>query len=144
MTDADLATKMTLYSLAGKVVINSPAKGACPFDGTAEPMSCASPHLRSSDKQSSQTAGHRLTRRHVYHLTGYDPIDCDAQYRRFARQLQQFEHTWTARASISEIVRSSEQCRAWWTVQAYGADWQVETVHELLLWSDIVRADLAR
>lgn len=107
-------------------------------------MSRASPHLRSSDKRSSQTVDHRLKRRHIYHLTGYDPIDCDAQYRRFARQLQQFERTWPARAIISEIARSSEQCRAWWTVQAHGADWQVEAVHELLLWGDIVRADLAR
>ena len=107
-------------------------------------MSSASPHLHSSDKQSSQTVDHRLKRRHVYHLTGYDPIDCDAQYRRFTRQIQQFERTWTARASISEIMRSREQCCARWTVQAHGADWQVEAVHELLLWGDIVRADLAR
>jgi pimeloyl-ACP methyl ester carboxylesterase len=107
-------------------------------------MKRASPHLRRSDTQSSETVDHRFKRRHVYHLTGFDPIGCDAQYRRFARQLPQFQRTWPARANISGIVRSSDQCRAWWTVQANGADWQVEAVHELLLWGDIVRADLAR
>jgi hypothetical protein len=45
---------------------------------------------------------------------------------------------------MSELVRSSEQSRAWWTVQAHADDWQVETVHEVLLWDDIVRADFAR
>jgi hypothetical protein len=73
----------------------------------------------------------------------YDPIDV-THSTPLARQLQQFQRTWPVRASISEIMRSGQQCRAWWTAQAHGANWQVEAVHELLLWGDIVRADLAR
>jgi hypothetical protein len=33
-------------------------------------------------------------KRHVYHLPGYDPADCEAQYRRFAGQLARFKRTW--------------------------------------------------
>src|SRR5262249_14511427 len=33
--------------------------------------------------------------------------------------------------------------RAWWRVSARGASWQVDAVHELLAWDDIIRGDLA-
>jgi hypothetical protein len=98
----------------------------------------------SPDGSPLRTLHHRRKRRHVYHLAGYDPIDCDAQYRRFARQLDRFKRTWPVQASMSELVRSSEQSRAWWTVQAHADDWQVETVHEVLLWDDIVRVPILR
>jgi hypothetical protein len=98
----------------------------------------------SPDGSPLRTLHNRRKRRHVYHLAGYDPIDCDAQYRRFARQLDRFKRTWPVQASMSELVRSSEQSRAWWTVQAHADDWQVETVHEVLLWDDIVRVPILR
>jgi pimeloyl-ACP methyl ester carboxylesterase len=85
-----------------------------------------------------------VRRRHVYHLAGYDPVDCGAQYRRFARQLEVFKRTWTIEATLSQLERSSDQPRAWWTVSAHAVDWQVEAVHEVLLWDDIVLRDLAR
>jgi hypothetical protein len=88
--------------------------------------------------------GKRLKRRHVYHLPGYDPADCETQYQRFARQLARFKRTWPVQAMLSELERPSLQPRGWWTVQTRCADWQVETVHEVLLWDDIVRADFAR
>jgi pimeloyl-ACP methyl ester carboxylesterase len=85
-----------------------------------------------------------VRRRHVYHLAGYDPVDCGAQFRRFARQLEVFKRTWTIEATLSKLERSSDQPRAWWTVNAHAADWQVEAVHEVLLWDDIVHGDFAR
>ncbi len=85
-----------------------------------------------------------IRRRHVYHLAGYDPVDCGAQFRRFARQLDVFKRTWTIEATLSQLERSSDRTRAGWTVNARGADWQVEAVHETLLWDDIVQADFAR
>jgi pimeloyl-ACP methyl ester carboxylesterase len=83
-------------------------------------------------------------KRHVYHLPGYDPTDCEAQYRRFAGQLARFKRTWPVQATLSELERSNLQSRGWWTVQTNSADWRVETVHEVLLWNDIVLADFAR
>lgn len=85
-----------------------------------------------------------VRRRHVYHIAGYDPIDAGAQYRRFARQLDVLRHTWNLDASLSVLEQANEGWRAWWTVCARGADWQVEAVHEALLWDDIVRGDFTR
>jgi pimeloyl-ACP methyl ester carboxylesterase len=85
-----------------------------------------------------------VRRRHVYHLAGYDPVDSGAQFRRFARQLDVFKRTWTVEATLSELERTSEQPRVWWRVRARAADWQVEAVHEVLLWDDIVHGDFAR
>jgi hypothetical protein len=85
-----------------------------------------------------------VKRRHVYHVAGYDPIDAGAQYRRFTRQLEVFQRTWNVTATLSELAQSDEQSRAWWTVDTRGANWQVETVHEVLLWDDIVRGDFKR
>ena len=82
-----------------------------------------------------------IRRRHVYHVAGYDPIDAGAQYRRFARQLEVFRRTWNVEATLSALEESNEQSRAWWTVSARGANWQVEAGHEVLLWDDIVRGD---
>ena len=85
-----------------------------------------------------------VRRRHVYHLAGYDPIDAGAQYRRFARQLDVFRRTWNVDATLSAFEQSNAQSRAWWTVNSRAANWQVEAVHEALLWDDIVRGDFTR
>jgi pimeloyl-ACP methyl ester carboxylesterase len=85
-----------------------------------------------------------IRRRHVYHVAGYDPIDAGAQYRRFARQLDVFRRTWNVEATLSALEQSTEQSRAWWTVSARAANWQVEAAHEALLWDDIVRGDFTR
>ena len=85
-----------------------------------------------------------VRRRHVYHIAGYDPIDAGAQYRRFTRQLAVFQRTWNVDATLSDLEQSSTQSRAWWTVTAHAANWQVEATHEVLLWDDIVRGDFTR
>ena len=85
-----------------------------------------------------------VRRRHVYHVAGYDPMDAGALYRRFARQLDVFRRTWSIDASVSALEQAGNKCRAWWTVRSRGPNWQVEAVHEALLWDDIVRADFKR
>src|SRR5260221_14502894 len=82
--------------------------------------------------------------RHVYHIAGYDPIDAGAQYRRFVRQLDVFRRTWNVDASVSELEQDSDQSRAWWSVRACAPNWQVEAVHEALLWDDNVRGGFTR
>jgi hypothetical protein len=85
-----------------------------------------------------------VKRRHVYHVAGYDPIDAGAQYRRFTRQLEVFQRTWNVDAALSGVELAEKESRAWWRVTARGANWQVEAVHEVLLWDDIVRGDFKR
>lgn len=85
-----------------------------------------------------------VRRRHVYHVAGYDPMDAGRLYRRFTRQLDVFRRTWSIDASVSALEQAGDKCRAWWTVRSRGPNWQVEAVHEALLWDDIVRADFKR
>jgi len=85
-----------------------------------------------------------VRRRHVYHVAGYDPMDAGALYRRFTRQLDVFRRTWNVDASVSALEQTGDKCRAWWTVRSRGPNWEVEAVHEALLWDDIVRADFRR
>ena len=60
------------------------------------------------------------------------------------RQLDVFRRTWSIDASVSALEQAGDKCRAWWTVRSRGPNWQVEAVHEALLWDDIVRADFKR
>jgi hypothetical protein len=45
---------------------------------------------------------------------------------------------------VSALAQGHEPWRAWCTVRARAANWQVEAVHEALLWDDIVRGDFTR
>jgi len=85
-----------------------------------------------------------VRRRHLYHLAGYDPVDCASQHRRFRRELETFKRTWKVDANASEIERRSDGSRVWWTVHARSPGWQVESVHEPFQWDDIVRRDIER
>src|SRR2546430_14682829 len=85
-----------------------------------------------------------LRRHHVYLVAGYDPMDAGAQSRRFARELDVFRRTWNVDANVSALAQGHEPWRAWCTVRARAANWQVEAVHEALLWDDIVRGDFTR
>ena len=92
----------------------------------------------------SRTLFRMIARRHVYHLAGYDPIDAEAQHRRFTRQLDIFRRTWNVNASLSAIERPQDEPAARWTVNTQGPGWNVEAVHEVWLWDDIVRGDFKK
>jgi pimeloyl-ACP methyl ester carboxylesterase len=85
-----------------------------------------------------------IRRRHLYHLAGYDPVDPGSQYRRFNREIETFKRTWNIEASVSQMERTADETRASWAIQARGPGWQVDCVHEVLRWDDIVRADMRR
>jgi pimeloyl-ACP methyl ester carboxylesterase len=82
-----------------------------------------------------------ISRRHVLHLSGYDPLEPKRLHRRFKRELATFARTWKLDAS------TSEQHTTWtgttWGVTTAGPNWRVETSYETLDWDDIVRADLS-
>jgi hypothetical protein len=82
--------------------------------------------------------------RHVYYLAGYDAARADTLYRRFASQLEAFKRTWNVEATLSAMDRINTQPFASWATSAQASDWHVDTVHEVLLWDDIIREDLAR
>src|SRR4051812_27703246 len=85
-----------------------------------------------------------VRRRHVYHLAGFDPIDAEAQYRRFTRQIEVFRRTWNVKASVDPIQHSSSPPSARWAVNVQAANWTMDAVHEAWMWDDVVRGDLTR
>ena len=83
-----------------------------------------------------------ISRRHVFFLAGYDPIDLRSQHSRFRREAAKFEKTWGVAADISgmEMVGASER----WSLTTRGPGWTTSTIFEPLDWHDIVAADLTR
>jgi pimeloyl-ACP methyl ester carboxylesterase len=81
-----------------------------------------------------------IARRHVLHVSGYDPVEPRRLHRRFKRELAIFARTWKLDATASD-TRATNTGTAWSVVTA-GPDWRVETAYETLDWDDIVRGDL--
>ena len=77
-----------------------------------------------------------IRKRRVFHVPGYDPAPPAAVKRRFTRELQRFEETWSVEASVSAIG-SDDQA---WRVTARGPNWQVETDYRLVAWDDVIHA----
>lgn len=77
-----------------------------------------------------------IRKRRVFHVPGYDPAPPAAVKRRFTRELQRFEETWSVEASVSAIG-SDDQA---WRITARGPNWQVETDYRLVAWDDVIHA----
>jgi pimeloyl-ACP methyl ester carboxylesterase len=80
----------------------------------------------------------------MFYLGGYDPVDADAQYRRFSRQLKIFTRTWNVAAELGAIKVSDATSCAQWRIASYTSDWRVDTVFDVMLWDDLVRKDLSQ
>ncbi len=86
--------------------------------------------------------GLMISKRHVFFLAGYDPIDLGSQHKRFRREAAKFEKTWSVSANVSDI--ETVEGSACWTLMTRGPNWTASTVFEPLDWHDVVAADLAR
>jgi fermentation-respiration switch protein FrsA (DUF1100 family) len=75
-----------------------------------------------------------IRKRRVFHVPGYDPAPPHAVKRRFARELQRFEETWSAKASVSDVSPDDQA----WRIHASGPNWSVETQYRLVAWSDVI------
>ncbi len=83
-----------------------------------------------------------ISRRHVFFLAGYDPIDLRSQHSRFRREAAKFEKTWGIAANVSEMEMAGSDER--WSLTTRGPGWTTSTIFEPLDWHDIVAADLER
>jgi hypothetical protein len=81
--------------------------------------------------------------RYFFHASGFDQYDSAAQYRRFVREAARFATTWNVTADVSAL-HNIDAGDGRWDVTTRAPGWQVHTRYELLDWSDIVRAELAR
>ena len=82
-------------------------------------------------------------RRYFFHVSGFDPYDVAAQYRRFVREAARFATTWNVSAGVSALHKEAAD-DGHWTVTTRGPGWEVRTSYEPLDWSDIVQAELKR
>ena len=80
-----------------------------------------------------------VQKRYFFHVSGFDPYDAAAQYRRFVREVARFATTWNVKAQVSALGENA--AAGHWTVTTHAPGWQVLTSFDLLDWSDIVRAD---
>jgi len=79
-----------------------------------------------------------IRRRGVFHLPGYDPAPVTAVKRRFAREVQRFEQTWSVKTGISDSAEGNA-----WQVSACGPNWRTETLYRFVDWDDVIE-DIGR
>ena len=78
-----------------------------------------------------------IAKRLVFHVGGYDPITPHAgAQRRFVREIERFQLTWSVKAVIGGLRQSVDQAN--WIVTTSGPNWQVKTDHHLVRWDDVV------
>lgn len=81
-----------------------------------------------------------ITRRLVYHISGYDfTMSVEAVHRRFLRELRRFEGTWSVTSLVTPAVISADE--AAWDVETSGPNWRVDTSYRFLRWDDVIAAD---
>jgi pimeloyl-ACP methyl ester carboxylesterase len=84
-----------------------------------------------------------IGRRHVFHISGYDPIVPEEQLERFRHSLSRFERTWHVSSQTSPLVDSSKVSASWQS-EAWGPNWKTGVTFELLRWDDLVQRDSQR
>ncbi|MDI3561752.1 hypothetical protein [Bradyrhizobium sp. Arg816] len=78
-----------------------------------------------------------MAKRLVFHIGGYDPTTPPAgAERRFLREIERFQRTWTVEAIINDLCDSADQTK--WKVTTTGPNWQVETNYHLVRWDDVI------
>jgi hypothetical protein len=78
-----------------------------------------------------------ISKRLAFHIGGYDPyMPPEVSYRRFARELQRFEGTWSAKATLSSPAIAADEVT--WDITTIGPNWRVETRYCLVRWDDII------
>jgi hypothetical protein len=82
-----------------------------------------------------------VSRRLIYQIAGYDPVDAERHHRRFVRGIAVFSRTWGVSAGTSDLVKPNGGTPPYWNVRTSSASWRVESMFVPLVWSDIVLAD---
>lgn len=86
-----------------------------------------------------------VAQRIVFYVPGYDP-DGERRYRAlFVRELRRYAKCFRiALPTISRPVTHSNGISQAWTIEAENGRTRTRTVYDVLLWSDLVRRDMAR
>ena len=84
-----------------------------------------------------------ISRRHVYHIGGYDPIAPELMLERFRYSMSNFQDNWNVKGTVSNL-NSSTNVSASWNAEASGPNWKTITTIEMLRWDDLILQDFER
>jgi pimeloyl-ACP methyl ester carboxylesterase len=85
-----------------------------------------------------------ISKRHVFFVAGFDPIDPFAHHARFVREYRKFLKIWALDGTVSEIVPAAGNNSLHWRVATAGAGWSTQTRFEPCDWQDIIQAEIGR
>jgi pimeloyl-ACP methyl ester carboxylesterase len=96
-------------------------------------------------RQATSEPGAPVARRILFYVPGYDP-DAERRYRAlFVRELRRYAKGFgITMPTMSRPVTSVDGQSQSWTVEADERGSRTRTMYEVLLWSDLVRRDMAR
>jgi hypothetical protein len=84
-----------------------------------------------------------ISRRHVYHIGGYDPISPELMLERFRYSMANFQTNWNVKGTVSDL-NPSTNVTASWNAEASGPNWKTKTTIEMLRWDDLILKDFER
>jgi pimeloyl-ACP methyl ester carboxylesterase len=96
-------------------------------------------------RQAPQGPARPVERRIVFYVPGYDP-DAERRYRTlFVRELRRYAKSLRIKTpSLTRPVTDGDGRSQTWRIEAEQGQFRTRTVYDVLLWSDLVRRDMAR
>ncbi len=85
-----------------------------------------------------------ISKRHVFFVAGFDPIDTGSHHDRFLREYRKFGRTWIVGGTVSGILPADAGAGERWRIVTDGSGWSTETIFEPCDWQDIIQAEIAR
>lgn len=79
-----------------------------------------------------------LLRRHIVHISGFEPVPPEVLTRRVTSGLQKFASLWKATTTRSEPALSSDGRKITYDVTAAGPNWRTETRYTVLRWDELM------
>ena len=86
----------------------------------------------------NQTPPRLVERRHVVHISGFEPIGPEGLDRRMKSGLRRFGALWGATATSSAPTVSEDGCLIEWNVEARGPNWSTDCLYNVLRWDHLM------
>ena len=86
----------------------------------------------------NQTPPRLVERRHVVHISGFEPIAPEGLDRRMKSGLRKFGELWGASATTSAPTVSEDGSLVTWDVAARGANWATDCRYSVLRWDHLM------
>jgi hypothetical protein len=85
-----------------------------------------------------------VTRRHVVHISGFEPLPAEGIARRLTSGLNRFAPLWGAKASRSEPTISADGRVISFDVETHGPNWTTATKYTVLRWDELMAPYVGR